>query len=207
MKDTPCSSSFAVAALFAAGLIISGCAGSGKSVQRVEADSTIDLSGEWNDTDSRLVAEEMVRDVLFRPWLSGFIAHHNRQPEVIVGTVRNRTTEHIQTLTFIKNLERELLNSGRVGFVASKDEREEVRQERADQQENASPETMKRFQQETGADFLLRGDIASIVDKEGGQAVKYYQVNLELVDIETNKKVWVGEKRIKKVVTQSSTKF
>lgn len=207
MKYTSGSSFFVVAILVTAGLLCSGCAGSGKSVQRVEADTTIDLSGEWNDTDSRLVAEEMVRDVLSRAWLSTFTTQYNRQPEVIVGTVRNRTTEHIQTLTFIKNLERELLNSGRVGFVASKEEREEVRQERADQQENASPETMKRFQQETGADFLLRGDITSIVDKEGGQAVKYYQVNLELVDVETNKKVWVGEKRIKKVVTQSGTKF
>lgn len=186
--------------------IVAGC-GSSTTVTRVDPSTTIDLSGDWNDTDSRLVAEEMMQDVLARPWLNDFNGAKQRTPEVIVGTVKNRTSEHIATTAFIKNLERELVNSGRVGFVANKDERTEVRQERADQLENASPETMKRFQQETGADFLLRGDITTIVDQEGGERVKFYQVNLELVNIETNKKVWIGEKKLKKVVSRSESKF
>ncbi len=49
-----------------------GCSSS-KTVTRVETDTTIDLSGDWNDTDSRLVAEEMIRDVLSRPWVGEFI--------------------------------------------------------------------------------------------------------------------------------------
>ncbi len=187
--------------------LLNGCGGSGKTVTRVEADSTIDLSGDWNDTDSRLVAQEMIKDVLDRPWLTNYQTSKGKEPDVIVGTVRNRTSEHIQTITFIKNLERELLNSGKISFVANKEERQEIRDERADQQENASPESMKKFQQETGADFMLRGDIASIIDQEGGDKVKYYQVNLELVNIETNKKVWSGEKKIKKLVSQSGSKF
>lgn len=187
--------------------LLSGCGGPSKTVTRVESDATIDLSGDWNDTDSRLTAEEMIRDVLARPWLGEYTAARQHSPSVIVGTVRNRSTEHIQTVPFVKNLERELINSGRVDFVASKEEREEVREERADQQENASDETMKLFKKETGADYLLRGDITSIVDQEGGERVKYYQVNLELVNIETNKKVWIGEKKIKKLVSQSGSKF
>lgn len=193
--------------LFIAVSLLAGCGGPSKTVTRVESDTTIDLSGDWNDTDSRLTAEEMIKDVLARPWLTEATAARKQAPSVIVGTVRNRTTEHIQTVTFVKNLERELINSGRVDFVASSEERQEVRDERADQQENASDETMKRFKQETGADYLLRGDITSIVDQEGGERVKYYQVNLELVNIETNKKVWIGEKKIKKFVSQSGTKF
>ncbi len=196
----------AVTASLAALLLLSGC-GSSRSVSRIEADKEVDLSGDWNDTDSRLVAEEMIKDVLSRPWLGDFKGAANRPPEVIVGTVKNRSSEHIQTLTFIKNLERELINSGRVNFVANKEERQEVRDERADQQENASPETMKKFQKEVGADFMLRGDITSIVDQEGGDQVKYYQVNMELVNLETNRKAWLGEKKIKKLVSQSGTKF
>jgi penicillin-binding protein activator len=193
--------------LILAALLLAGCGGPSKTVTRVASDTTIDLSGDWNDTDSRLTAEEMIKDVLARPWLQEATLAGNKAPSVIVGTVRNRTTEHIPTVPFVKNLERELINSGRVDFVASSEERQEVRDERADQQENASDETMKRFKQETGADFLLRGDITSIVDQEGGERVKYYQVNLELVNIETNKKVWIGEKKIKKLVSQSGTKF
>jgi uncharacterized protein (TIGR02722 family) len=193
--------------LFIAAIVFVGCGGSSKTVQRVESDAMIDVSGDWNDTDSRLVAEEMMKDVLNRPWLSNYQLANKKEPDVIVGTIRNRTSEHIATTAFIKNLERELLNSGKVSFVANKEERTEIREERADQLENASTETMKKFQQETGADFMLRGDITSIIDQEGGTAVKFYQVNLELVNIETNKKVWSGEKKIKKLVTQGGSKF
>ena len=84
--------------------LFDGCGGSGKTVTRVEADSTIDLSGDWNDTDSRLVAQEMIKDVLDRPWLTNYQTSKGKEPDVIVGTVRNRTSEHIQTITFIKNL-------------------------------------------------------------------------------------------------------
>jgi uncharacterized protein (TIGR02722 family) len=196
--------------LFAATLsalgLFAGCGG-GKTVSRVEPDTAIDLSGDWNDTDSRLVAEEMIKDVLARPWVGEFKGEKKRSPDVIVGTVRNRSAEHIATTAFIKNLEKELINSGRVNFVASKEERSEVRDERADQQENASAESVKKFQKEAGADFMLRGDITTIIDQEGGDKVKYYQVNLELVNVETNRKAWVGEKKIKKFVSQSGTKF
>ncbi len=181
--------------------------GQSKTVSRVEPTTTIDLSGDWNDTDSRLVAEEMIKDVMSKPWLGQYTGAKSKNPDVIVGTVKNRTSEHIATVTFIKDLERELINSGRVNFVANKEERSEVREERADQQENASAESMKKFQQETGADFMLRGDISSIVDQDGGEKVKFYQVNLELVNIETNQKVWIGDKKIKKLVSQSGSKF
>lgn len=187
-------------------IVVAGC-GPSKTVTRVEPDTMVDLSGDWNDTDSRLVAEEMISDVLSHPWLGEFKGENKRTPDVIVGAVKNRTAEHIATVAFIKNLERELINSARVGFVASKEERQEVREERGDQQEFASDESLKKFQQEAGADFMLRGDITSIIDQEGGERVKYYQVNLELVNIETNRKVWIGEKKIKKFITQSGTKF
>lgn len=183
-----------------------GC-GSSSTVERVSPDETIDLSGDWNDTDSRLVAEEMIKDCLSRPWLAEFGRQESRSPDVIVGTVRNRSSEHISTSTFIKNLERELINSGRVNFVASKEERGEVRDERADQQEFSSDESVKRFQQEAGADFMLIGEITSIIDQAEGEKVKYYQVNLELVNVETNRKSWIGEKKIKKYISRDGSKF
>jgi penicillin-binding protein activator len=198
--------------IFAAAIFISivitfyGCS-SNKTVTRIDPSSTTDLSGDWNDTDSRLVANEMIGNVLSERWLSEFESAQKKNPTVIVGTIRNRTSEHIQTITFVKDLEKALINSGKVEFVASKEEREEVRDERQDQQDNASDESVKKFRQETGADFMLRGDITTIIDQAGGEKVKYYQVNLELVNIETNKKVWIGDKKIKKLVSQSGSKF
>ncbi len=54
---------------------------------------------------------------------------------------------------------------------------------------------------------MMIGELNSIVDQEGGKAVVFYQVNLELVEIETHKKLWIGDKKIKKFVERSETKF
>lgn len=187
-----------VVVLVCLSLAMVGCT---KTVKRVEVEEQIDLSGRWNDTDSRLVSEEMIRDALDRPWLQGFVSSHSgKEPVVIVGTVRNRSHEHINTQTFVKDLERALINSGRVDFVASKGEREEIREERKDQAVYASEETAKEHGREIGADYMMQGSINSIEDREGREKVMFYQVNLELIDLETNKKVWIGEKKVKKYI-------
>ncbi|MBN1297793.1 penicillin-binding protein activator LpoB [bacterium] len=171
-------------------------------VQRVEPTETIDLSGRWNDTDSRLVAEEMISDSLDRPWLMAFVERNGRKPAVIVGTIINRTHELISTDTFIRDMERAFINDGSVRVVQSAEAREDLRNERADQQQFADPETAKRWRRELGADFMLQGVINSIVDSYEDQKVVYYQVDLELTDIETNEKVWLGTKKIKKYISR-----
>ncbi len=182
--------------------LLIGCA-AGPKVERMESSTTVDVSGQWNDTDSRLVAQEMIDDCLNRPWVDNFRARNNQQvPSVIVGTVKNRSHEHINVQTFVKNLERALINSGRVQFVASQSEREQIRSEREDQARNASDESMKGPGQELGADFMLIGTINTIRDEVKGRAVMYYQTNLELVSLENNVKVWIGEKQIKKMITR-----
>jgi penicillin-binding protein activator len=185
------------------GLLAAGCT---TKVSRVQSDSTIDLTGRWNDSDSRLVAEEMISDCMKAPWLNTW-TEQNKRPKVIIGTIANRSHEHISVETFAKDIERTLLNSGKIDFVASKTEREQIRDEKADQAENASAPTAKSEHEETGADLMLIGSINTIVDQEGRKAVVYYQTNMELVNIESNVKVWIGEKKIKKYVERATTSF
>lgn len=171
-----------------------------KEVTRVDESSVIDLSGRWNDTDSRLVAEEMVSDMLSRPWLEEFEKGMDRRPVVIVGLVRNKSHEHIATDTYIKDIEKAILNSGKVRLVQAGEAREELRKERADQNEFASAATAAQWGKELGADFMLQGLVNSIVDSNNKTKLVYYQTDLELVNLETNEKVWIGDKKIKKVV-------
>jgi penicillin-binding protein activator len=185
---------------------LSSCASTPK-VTREDVSEQIDISGNWNDTDSQMVSKEMISDVLARPWVSDFQVKKNAKPRVIVGAVLNRSLEHINTEPFIKDMERELINSGRIGFVASKEQRGEVRDERLDQSSNARPETAKSMGAEYGADFMLKGQINSIEDAAGKKEVKYYQVDLELIDMLTNEKVWIGQKKIKKFVKRPGSKF
>jgi uncharacterized protein (TIGR02722 family) len=192
---------FARPAALGAALVLAAC---GTSVTRMDTDQVKDVSGHWNDTDSRLVAEEMISDCLARPWYSQAQADLGKNPTVIVGTVKNQSSEHIATDTFVENLQQALINSGKVNFVASKSERDEVRDERADQDTHSSEETRNANGQETGANFMLTGIISSIVDQEGGKAVVFYQTNLKLLNVKTHQIVWNGQKKIKKFVKRSS---
>jgi PBP1b-binding outer membrane lipoprotein LpoB len=193
-----------VAALAGLLLVSGGCA---RQVTRIAPEQAVDLSGRWNDVDSRLVAEEIIREsfdaAAGQSWaLRHAQANGGRQPTVIVGTVRNRSMEHIPVGTFVKDLERAYLRSGLVQVVASPDERQEVRDERFDQQEFASADSRARLGKERGADYMLQGDIQSIEDREGRRSVVYYQVDMTLVDLETNQKTWVGQHKIKKFVSR-----
>jgi uncharacterized protein (TIGR02722 family) len=191
---------FVVGALW---IVASLAACSGTVVSREDVDSTIDLSGYWNDTDSRLVAQEMIQDALTHSWADDFRVRNGRVPAVIVGTVRNDSHEHLNTATFVKDLERAWVDSDRVRVVAAGPQREQLRDEREDQARNASLETAKNMGRELGADFMLQGQINSILDSADGQTVRYYQVELELIDIETNEKAWIGQKKLKKLVKRS----
>ncbi|MCB0504453.1 MAG: penicillin-binding protein activator LpoB [Cyclobacteriaceae bacterium] len=184
--------------LLAIAFIASSCAS--RKVTRIDPQEQIDLSGRWNDIDSKQVAEQMSRDVLSKPWLARFEGRNERPPVVIVGIIVNRSHEHIEAETFVKDIEVEFINSGKVRVVSSDLFREKLREERESQQTNASPETQKRLAAELGADFMLFGTINSTVDEYKKERVVNYKVNLELADLETTEKVWIGDKEIKKYI-------
>ncbi|WP_372518421.1 penicillin-binding protein activator LpoB [Candidatus Ruminimicrobiellum ovillum] len=196
---------FLMGCLLSFAVVLFSCSSTPK-VTRVDENEQIDLSGNWNDTDSKLVAEEMINDSLAKPWLENFMMKKQAKPRIIVGTILNKSDEHISTETFTKDLEIALLNSGKASFVASKDQREEIREERMDQADFSDPATVKKFGKELGADYMLKGQINTITDAAGKTTLKYYQTELELIDIETNEKVWIGQKKIKKVVGKSKYK-
>lgn len=173
----------------------------GRQVTRVSTEDVIDLSGQWNNTDSREVAEEMTQTILNAPWIGNYQEEHQgKKPVVIVGMVQNKSHEHIEAEVFVKDIEQAFIKSQKVRLVQGGAKREELRGERADQQINASIATIKKFGLENGADYILQGSINSIVDSHKNKKVVYYQVNLELTDIQTGEVVWIGDKKIAKYV-------
>lgn len=192
---------YAILTTLLIGFLFTGCRPTNE-ISRINPGETTDLSGRWNDTDARLVSEEMISDALTKPWLNQHSRQHQQPPVVIVGNVRNESMEHIDTDVITKEMERAFVNSGSVNVVASSGERQDIRQERLEQQEFASLETMKEMAKEMGADFMLIGNISSIVDETPDRRTLavFYTVNMELVNVETNQKVWIGNKKIKKIV-------
>ncbi|WP_343329776.1 penicillin-binding protein activator LpoB [Polaribacter staleyi] len=189
---------FVIIGLIISALTLGSCA---RKVIRVDTDTQIDVSGRWNDTDSRLAAEELTAEILNGDWLTDFMqANGGKKPVLIVGLVRNKSHEHIEAETFTKDIEKAFIKRQVARIVSGGEMREELRAERADQQDNSSLSTMKKFGLETGADFMLQGNINSIVDAHKRQKVTYYQIDLELTNIQTNEKVWIGDKKIKKFI-------
>jgi PBP1b-binding outer membrane lipoprotein LpoB len=165
-------------------LVVAGC---GTSVKRVDTEKVKDLSGAWNDTDSRLVSEEMIEDVLSKPWLREYTRKNRAQPALIVGDMRNLSHEHINMNTFVAD--------------------SSVREERKDQDLHATEATRNPMGQELGADFMLQGTINTIVDVSGTKQVRYYQVDMTLISLADNRKIWVGQKKIKKLVKRSKLRY
>ncbi len=178
-------------------------------VKRVDVADVIDISGRWNDTDARVVAENIISDASASLWNQSFRDIQGRKPVVIVGNVINRSHEQIDTLVVVKAFEHALLNSGAMTFVASRDERAGIREERNDQNTGGMtrPDTITPIGQETGADFMLIGTINSVVDEYGARSVILYQANMEIVDLTTNEKVWFGQANVKKTVDKKKRVF
>ncbi|TBR43960.1 penicillin-binding protein activator LpoB [Marinomonas agarivorans] len=173
------------------------------SIKRVDTNEEVAVSDRWNDTDSRLVSEEMMADMLTFPWFREFQFSNSGRPTVIIQTIRNKSHEHIPVDTFINDIKRSLLRAGKVDFVVSGAEREDLRAERTDQELNAAAGTAAAFGEEQGAGFALSGSINSIVDSDGDKRVTFYQVDLKLIDMQTNREVWNGQKKLKKVAEKS----
>ena len=171
-----------------------------RSVTRIEPSQQIDLSGRWNDSDSRKVADKMISDLMSSDKFKEYAKSLNKKPAIIVGLIRNKTSEHIDADNYIKKIELAIFNSGTADLVESDSFRDKLREERASQQDFASSETASKWGKEQGANLMLFGEMTSETDVYNKRRVVNYITTLFLTDIETNKRVWYGQEEIKKFI-------
>jgi len=190
------------ATLCALSVFVLFAAGCGREVRVVSPDTDIHLSGRWNDADSKAVSSQMIDQALGKPWITNFRDRAARQPLVRVSQVRNGSNEEIATGVFTDDLERAFINSGKVRVVASRSEAELQRAERADIQANSGAESRPKSGQEQAPDFTMQGSIKIQHDQHGDQQVKFYQVDLKLIDMTSNETVWIGSTERKKSITK-----
>lgn len=186
--------------------LLSGCAS--MQVSRVAEDQEIALTDKWNDEDSRLVSKEMIEDMLSYPWLKRFNKEHpGKEPTIVIQRIRNKSHEHIAIDTFINDIKRAVMRSGKAGFIASGAEREATRRELREQDLHASESSRMEMGEEQGANFALSGTINSIVDQLDGKRMTFYQVDLKLINIQTTREEWNGQKKIKKFMKRNKFSF
>jgi penicillin-binding protein activator len=181
-------------------LIVSISSCQTRHVTRIDPSSQVDLSGRWNDVDSRKVADQMIFDLFNSSGFQNYAKEKGKKPVVIVGTIANKTSEHIDAENFVKKIEVVIHNSNLADIVESGEFRDQLRVERTQQQDYSDPATVKKFGKELGADVMLFGELTSETDVYNNKRVVNYVTTLYLTDIETNRRVWYGQNEIKKYV-------
>ena len=175
-------------------LVTLACSACSKRVEYGDPTATETLTIDFGSTDLQMIAEKMVQSLLSSP-----AVQLGDRPVILVGGVRNKTDEHIDTKAITDKIRTALVRSGAVRFVAD-EVREEVIRELKYQTDSGyvDPETRKRIGRLVGAGHLLMGEITSIRKKAGRETDLYFKINLNLVEIETGRIRWTDEKEIRK---------
>ena len=183
--------------LIASALLMVSCAST--TVKRYSADESVkDLSGYWNDNDVNQVCTTLIDSCIKSKRVAEFEKKNGRAPVVIIGTIKNKSIERIDTSILSKRFQNAIINDGTLEFVAA---------EKYDQAENAY-ETAKSIGNELAADFMLQGSVTTIVDTVDREQVRTYQVDMQLIDLETNKIIWSDQNNdIKKYIKRAAVKF
>jgi PBP1b-binding outer membrane lipoprotein LpoB len=142
----------------------------------------------------------MIYDLFQSREFKEYASQHSGKPAIVVGMIRNKTSEHIDADNYVKKFEFVIHKSGIADLVESSDFRDKLRRERLEQQDFADPKTVKEMGKEIGADVMLFGDMTSEVDTYNNKRVVNYITTVYLTDIETNKRIWYGQNEIKKFV-------
>lgn len=152
------------------------------------------LDDQFNENDMQLIAKKMINSILESPQLTA----NGKMPAVMLGKVRNRTTEHIDMVALSDKLKTALIQSGKLRFVDATN-RGAIAQEYEYQQSGyVDPNQAKAPGKQTGSDYMLTGTLTSNIQEVGKDKLVYYKATFQLTHIETSEIVWSDEKEIRK---------
>ena len=137
------------------------------------------LDDKFNENDMQLISNQLVGSLVE----FGKIKNAAQPPVVMVGKVRNRTSEHIDVKSLTDKIRTAVIKSGKFRF-SDKDVRDEVAEEYEYQGgKNVRKDTAKTPGKQIGVDYLITGDVASNVQEVGNDKVVYYKVTMNLINL------------------------
>lgn len=176
--------------------LVAGC--SNKSVVRygdATAVETTDIN--FGSTDLQTVAGQMT-DSLLTSGVVGTLTQ-NKRPIMFVERLKNKTSEHIDTESITDSISTKLLRSGKFRFV-DMSRVEAAREQIKFQQDSGMVDQNKaiQFGKQVGAEYMLYGNLSSIVKKNKDKSDVYYKFTLRLMDLESGLVEWADETEIRK---------
>jgi uncharacterized protein (TIGR02722 family) len=152
------------------------------------------LSDQFNENDLQLIAKKMVDSLAG----SGAFTQIQGRPLVVVGKMSNRTSEHIDMVSLADKLQVQLQKTGRFAFT-DKGARQEIAEEYEYQDSGyVRPDKAKRRGQQESVDYLMTGEISSIVQEVGADKLVYYKMTAKLHNLRSGITEWADEKELRK---------
>lgn len=186
--------------VIAAGVVLltgtlTGCApkvsyGNAQAVETVNVD--------FGSTDLQKIAQKMTDSLLD----SGFVnklANEHRSPVLYVDGINNKTDEHIDTQSITDSITNKLLSSGKFQFV-DMNKVNQVRKQLNYQNNSGmvAPNKAIDFGHQVGAQYMIYGNLSSIIKTNSSTKDVYYKMTMRLMDLRSGLLVWSNETQIRK---------
>ncbi|MSS73661.1 MAG: penicillin-binding protein activator LpoB [Candidatus Latescibacteria bacterium] len=186
----------------AAFVLIVGCAGPRAFTKGTYEDpQTIALLDDrFSENDLQLIAKTMVNSLSAAPRIAGSAA----PPAVLVGKMRNRTTEHIDMESLADKIRTALVQSGKFRFVDGVNRTDIAEEYEYQQSGYVDPRQAKGPGSQTGADYLLTGTLTSNLQEVGKDKLVYYKATFQLTGLSSSEILWSEEKEIRKAYKKRS---
>ncbi|MFM2484154.1 penicillin-binding protein activator LpoB [Celerinatantimonas yamalensis] len=189
-----------VASAVIAALTLSGCA---QKVSYGDAQAVETVNVDFGSTDLQKIANSMTDSLLASPFLTRLEARH-KLPILYVQGIKNKTSEHIDTESITDSISTKLIQSGQFQFV-DMSRVNAVRKQLNYQNQSGlvDPSQAVQFGHQVGAEYMLYGDLSSIVKSTSSQKDVYYKMTMRLMDLKTGLIVWADETQIRKDAKRS----
>jgi hypothetical protein len=180
-------------------LLVAGCASQVKYGDAAAVETTTTGFG---STDLQKMAEKMVDSLLTFPPIVEVT--NKSRPVLFVDRIKNKTSEHIDTESITDTISTRLLRSGKFRFVDMTKVDDVYRQ--LDFQSDSGlvdPKTAVKVGKQIGAQYMLYGNLSSIVKRTEDKKDVYYKFTMKLMQLETGLLEWSDEKEIRKTKERS----
>ena len=151
------------------------------------------LDDRFSENDMQLIAKKMIQSMA-----GSDIVGSNGAPVVMVGKMRNRTSEHIDMTMLSDKVRTQLIQSGRFRFADVQNRRDIAEEYEYQQSGYVDPAQAKGPGSQTGAEYLLTGTLTANVQQVGRNKSVYYKANFQLTNLLTSEIAWTDEKEIRK---------
>ncbi|MCF1426841.1 MAG: penicillin-binding protein activator LpoB [Shewanella sp.] len=186
-------------------LILAAVVGLSACQSRVEygdASAVETVNENFGSSDLQAITEKMVDSMLAFPPVVALTA--KERPVIFVDRIKNKTSEHIDTESVTDSISNQLLRSGKFRFIDMT--KVDAVRKQLDYQNNSGmvdPSNAIKFGRQIGAQYMLYGNLSSIVKQEGSTKDVYYKMTMRLMDLDTGLIEWSDEKEIRKTLSKS----